>query len=90
MAEEEGTDTADTPGPATSRVAYPEEPETADAPALTPTASATASAPASAPAAVNQGQSPAEPADILPLGSGLMLIGLGLALAFVGLRVRRS
>ncbi|MGW3953052.1 hypothetical protein ACWEKM_19535 [Streptomyces sp. NPDC004752] len=27
---------------------------------------------------------------LLPLGSGLVLIGLGLALAFVGLRVRRS
>ncbi|MFE9448843.1 hypothetical protein [Streptomyces sp. NPDC006739] len=27
---------------------------------------------------------------ILPLGSGLVLIGLGLALAFVGLRVRRG
>ncbi|AQS72060.1 hypothetical protein B1H29_18285 [Streptomyces pactum] len=27
---------------------------------------------------------------ILPLGSGLVLIGLGLALAFVGLRLRRG
>ncbi|WP_143660341.1 hypothetical protein [Streptomyces sp. JHA26] len=27
---------------------------------------------------------------ILPLGSGLVLVGLGLALAFVGLRLRRS
>lgn len=27
---------------------------------------------------------------ILPLGSGLILIGLGLGLAFIGLRVRRS
>ncbi|MFE6282761.1 hypothetical protein [Streptomyces sp. NPDC057877] len=27
---------------------------------------------------------------ILPLGSGLVLIGLGLGLAFVGLRVRRG
>lgn len=28
--------------------------------------------------------------DILPLGSGLVLIGLGFGLAFIGLRVRRS
>ncbi|MEU2772837.1 hypothetical protein ABZ646_07880 [Streptomyces sp. NPDC007162] len=28
--------------------------------------------------------------DILPLGSGLVLIGLGLGLAFIGLRVRRG
>ncbi|MBF8171362.1 hypothetical protein IW294_11420 [Streptomyces olivaceus] len=27
---------------------------------------------------------------VLPLGSGLVLIGLGLALAFVGLRLRRG
>jgi hypothetical protein len=27
---------------------------------------------------------------ILPLGSGMVLIGLGLGLAFVGLRVRRG
>jgi hypothetical protein len=27
---------------------------------------------------------------ILPLGSGLVLIGLGLGLAFIALRVRRS
>ncbi|MFK0117433.1 hypothetical protein [Streptomyces sp. NPDC090994] len=27
---------------------------------------------------------------ILPLGSGLVLVGLGLALAFVGLRLRRT
>ncbi|MEU3514344.1 hypothetical protein ABZ770_03490 [Streptomyces sp. NPDC006654] len=28
--------------------------------------------------------------DILPLGSGLVLVGLGLGLAFIGLRVRRG
>jgi predicted lipid-binding transport protein (Tim44 family) len=27
---------------------------------------------------------------VLPLGSGLVLVGLGLALAFVGLRLRRG
>ncbi|MET8831051.1 hypothetical protein ABZX40_15490 [Streptomyces sp. NPDC004610] len=27
---------------------------------------------------------------ILPLGSGLMLIGIGLGLAFLGLRLRRG
>ncbi|MGV9449866.1 hypothetical protein [Streptomyces sp. NPDC003635] len=33
----------------------------------------------------------AEPVlEVLPLGSGLMLIGLGLGLAFVGLRLRRT
>jgi hypothetical protein len=37
------------------------------------------------------GESTAEPAlQILPLGSGLVLIGLGLGLAFVALRVRRG
>jgi len=34
---------------------------------------------------------PTEPVlRILPLGSGLILIGLGLGLAFIGLRVRRG
>jgi hypothetical protein len=27
---------------------------------------------------------------VLPLGTGLVLVGLGLALAFVGLRLRRG
>ncbi|KKD09712.1 hypothetical protein [Streptomyces sp. WM6386] len=41
--------------------------------------------------AVTRAESPAEPVlRILPLGSGLVLIGLGLGLAFVGLRVRRG
>ncbi|WP_405646108.1 hypothetical protein [Streptomyces sp. NBC_00019] len=41
--------------------------------------------------AVTRAESPTEPVlRILPLGSGLVLIGLGLGLAFVGLRVRRG
>ncbi|MEU5887866.1 hypothetical protein ABZ835_13680 [Streptomyces sp. NPDC047461] len=40
---------------------------------------------------VSRAESPTEPVlRILPLGSGLVLIGLGLGLAFVGLRVRRG
>ncbi|MFJ2233305.1 hypothetical protein [Streptomyces sp. NPDC087859] len=40
---------------------------------------------------VTRAESPTEPVlRILPLGSGLVLIGLGLGLAFVGLRVRRE
>ncbi|MBU6532198.1 hypothetical protein HZS56_13935 [Streptomyces sp. A108] len=36
-------------------------------------------------------QGAAEPVlRVLPLGSGLVLVGLGLALAFVGLRLRRA
>ncbi|MGC0330745.1 hypothetical protein RKD23_003735 [Streptomyces sp. SAI-170] len=38
-----------------------------------------------------QAGTPAEPMmHVLPLGSGMVLIGLGLALAFVGLRLRRG
>ncbi|KUO21215.1 hypothetical protein AQJ91_09560 [Streptomyces dysideae] len=41
--------------------------------------------------AVTRAEDPAEPVyQVLPLGSGLVLIGLGLGLAFVGLRVRRG
>ncbi|MYS14518.1 hypothetical protein GTW73_11220, partial [Streptomyces sp. SID4982] len=71
--------------------AYPEEPETADSPAApTPTASA-ATDPASQPATVRQGKDTAAPAPrFLPLGSGLVLLGLGLAVALAGLRLRRT
>ncbi|MGW0757000.1 hypothetical protein ACWD1Y_11015 [Streptomyces sp. NPDC002814] len=38
-----------------------------------------------------EAESPAEPVlRIMPLGSGLVLIGLGLGLAFLGLRMRRG
>ena len=38
-----------------------------------------------------QAATPAEPVlRILPLGSGLVLIGLGLGFAFIGLRLRRA
>ncbi|MEU5533642.1 hypothetical protein [Streptomyces sp. NPDC020362] len=81
--------------------AYPQEPETADAPVGTSTASDSPreagldpARPALPPAdqnAVHQGGGPAEPTlQILPLGSGLVLIGLGLGLALLGMRVRRS
>jgi hypothetical protein len=40
---------------------------------------------------VTHAEDPTEPVlRILPLGSGLILIGLGLGLAFIALRVRRS
>lgn len=40
---------------------------------------------------VTHAEDPAEPVlRILPLGTGLILIGLGLGLAFIALRVRRS
>ena len=40
---------------------------------------------------VTSAESSAEPMlRILPLGSGLILIGLGLGLAFIALRVRRG
>ncbi|MET8943283.1 hypothetical protein ABZX30_06770 [Streptomyces sp. NPDC004542] len=50
------------------------------------------SAPPRAPGrAVAEGGEDAGPfVRILPLGSGLVLIGMGLGLAFVGLRVRRG
>ncbi len=41
--------------------------------------------------AAQQGEAPTEPVlRILPLGSGLVLIGLGLGLALLGLRLRKS
>jgi hypothetical protein len=40
---------------------------------------------------VTHAEDPTDPVlRILPLGSGLILIGLGLGLAFIGLRVRRG
>ncbi|MGW0879201.1 hypothetical protein [Streptomyces sp. NPDC002671] len=78
--------------------ARPEEPETADPPAGT-AGTPTATPPDEAqlpPHTVHQGegQPQAEASEpvlrILPLGSGLVLIGLGLGLTFLGLRIRRS
>ncbi|MEU9136343.1 hypothetical protein AB0D33_10315 [Streptomyces sp. NPDC048404] len=39
---------------------------------------------------VGPGSTPGGDLDVLPLGSGLILIGLGLGMAFLGLRVRRG
>jgi hypothetical protein len=39
---------------------------------------------------VGPGSTPGGDLALLPLGSGLILVGLGLALAFLGLRVRRG
>lgn len=88
----------DDPVPArTPDTGRPEEPETADLPAVTPSASGAADEagldPARAPGrnAAQQNENATEPVlQILPLGSGLVLIGLGLGLAFVALRLRRS
>ncbi|MEU8029377.1 hypothetical protein AB0C13_12205 [Streptomyces sp. NPDC049099] len=73
----------------------PEEPETADLPAATPSAAPHDAGldPARSPAqnAARQNENSTEPVlQILPLGSGLVLIGLGLALAFLALRLRRG
>jgi hypothetical protein len=75
----------------------PEEPETADLPAASPSGSAVPDGagldPARAPTqnAAQQNENATEPVlQILPLGSGLVLIGLGLGLAFLALRLRRS
>ncbi|MFI8349140.1 hypothetical protein [Streptomyces sp. NPDC085596] len=89
--EEQAQDPVGSGTPATAAAAYPEEPETADSPAApTPTASA-ATVPVSRPAAVRQGEGTSARAPrFLPLGSGLVLLGLGLALALVGLRIRRT
>ncbi|MEV5873765.1 hypothetical protein AB0L75_05930 [Streptomyces sp. NPDC052101] len=92
-AEIEGDDdTLPTRDPGTGR---PEEPETANLPAVTPTAStAPDQAGLDRPPDQNttqQGQTTTAPVlQILPLGTGLVLIGLGLALAFLGLKLRRS
>ncbi|MBC2905562.1 hypothetical protein [Streptomyces cupreus] len=60
----------------------------------TPLAEPSPTAPAEAtgsPVPAGQEVVRAEPVlEVLPLGSGLVLIGLGLALAFVGLRLRRT
>ncbi|MGV4981542.1 hypothetical protein ACVB8X_00140 [Streptomyces sp. NRAIS4] len=73
----------------------PEDPETADLPAAITTApDAPDQAGLDQPPARNasqQDQATTEPVlQILPLGSGLVLIGLGLALAFLGLKLRRG
>ncbi|MGQ4414618.1 hypothetical protein ACN6LA_004382 [Streptomyces sp. SAS_269] len=79
----------------------PQEPETADIPAGTPTASMPPEEAGLDPARpprqtaaqndVRRDAAPAEPTlEILPLGTGLVLVGLGLGLAFLGLRIRRS
>ncbi|ARP71116.1 hypothetical protein LK07_16510 [Streptomyces pluripotens] len=77
------------------------EPETADAPGGTPEASEAIEGagldpadPAPQPAArqaVQEGGGPTEPVlQTLPLGSGLVLIGLGLGLALLGIRLRKT
>ncbi|MBX4177524.1 hypothetical protein [Streptomyces geysiriensis] len=53
---------------------------TAPAPSATP----------SRPQAGTHAEQTAGVPQVLPLGTGLVLVGLGLALAFVGLRLRRG
>jgi pyruvate/2-oxoglutarate dehydrogenase complex dihydrolipoamide acyltransferase (E2) component len=91
--EVEGDDDLATATPA----AQPAEPETTNLPAASepPAASgldsATPAPQSDTQQAAQQGEAPAEPVlRILPLGSGLVLIGLGLGLALLGLRLRRN
>ncbi|MGW7523426.1 hypothetical protein [Streptomyces sp. NPDC054783] len=92
-AEVEGEDDpVPTQAPRTGRA---EEPEITDLPTTTPTApTAPDEAGLNHPPAQNavpQGTNPSEPVlQVLPLGSGLILIGLGLGLAFLGLKLRRD
>ncbi len=98
-AEVEGDDTV--PSRAAETAAdQPEEPETADVPGVTPGASPPPEEAGLQPAqpprqpagrqAASEGEGTTEPVlQILPLGSGLVLIGLGLGLALLGLRLRR-
>ncbi|WP_030344258.1 hypothetical protein [Streptomyces sp. NRRL S-1022] len=74
----------------------PEEAETAQIPNASASPQEADSAPPGLPdqpaqQAAQQGEAPTEPVlRLLPLGSGLVLIGLGLGLALLGLRLRRS
>ncbi|WP_256339533.1 MULTISPECIES: hypothetical protein [unclassified Streptomyces] len=97
-AEVEGDDTV--PSRAAETADQPEEPETADVPGVTPGASPPPEEAGLQPAqppqqpagrqAASEGEGTTEPVlQILPLGSGLVLIGLGLGLALLGLRLRR-
>ncbi|OKJ85993.1 hypothetical protein AMK32_01305 [Streptomyces sp. CB01883] len=98
-AEVEGDDTM--PSRAAETAAdQPEEPETADVPGVPPGASPPPEEAGLQPAqpprqpagrqAASEGEGTTEPVlQILPLGSGLVLIGLGLGLALLGLRLRR-
>ncbi|BCM68000.1 MULTISPECIES: hypothetical protein [Streptomyces] len=75
----------------------PEEPETAEIPSASPAPEEAVPDPTGltvapdAQQAAQRGDARAEPVlRVLPLGSGLVLIGLGLGLALLGLRLRRS
>ncbi|MFC9926831.1 hypothetical protein [Streptomyces sp. NPDC127190] len=99
-AEVEGDDDVPTQPPDPAGI--PEEPETADPAGQSPAASQPPEEagldparpplrPAATQNAAQQSQDAGEPVlDILPLGSGLVFIGLGLGLAFLGLRLRKS
>ncbi|MEW2285053.1 hypothetical protein [Streptomyces sp. NPDC047841] len=89
-------DEDDDPPPATP-AAQPQEPETAEVPSGPPSPLETGPDPTGSPRgsaaeqAAPSGEAPTEPVlRILPLGSGLVLIGLGLGLALLGLRLRKS
>ncbi|MEU6256608.1 hypothetical protein [Streptomyces sp. NPDC047043] len=80
-----GVDTANSEGQADTDPAVSASPP-AEAGLLPPRPS-----PHPAKSAAAQAEGPTEPVlRILPLGGGLVLIGLGLGLAFVGLRLRRG
>ncbi|QTD99751.1 hypothetical protein [Streptomyces cyanogenus] len=76
--------------------AEPEQAETAQIPSASSSPQEAGSAPAGRPEqpvrqAAPQGEAATEPVlRLLPLGSGLVLIGLGLGLALLGLRLRRN
>ncbi|MEU6666984.1 hypothetical protein [Streptomyces sp. NPDC046727] len=92
-ADVEGDDDSTSATPA----AQPAEPETTVVPGASEPpeeaglGSATTPPQPTAQQAAQQGEAPTEPVlQILPLGSGLVLIGLGLGLALLGLRLRRD
>lgn len=91
--DENGADDGDTAEPAADEDGASAVPTPADSASPSQEAAVVPSSPPLQPVhqTVAHAEDPTEPVlRILPLGSGLILIGLGLGLAFIGLRVRRG